>query len=760
MAVCLALLIFGCRLVVGQGGGAVELDAIRIEGLRSLPEMEVLALLEARAGRHYGIDSLTADRKALWESRLFSRVAAVVLEHPTTGTVLYIEVSEQPRVDDIDIQGNDELTGRELREVLGLERGDVALRDVGKTVARRIVRKYHAQGFWDAEVTVDSAPTSQGLMLTFRIDEGRRVWVRGLRFVGNRRVDTEELREIVAIRPTSWPLSWLTKRRFDPDRFTRDLERIREHYRDLGYLGIEVKEGPHCVDPENQDIYLVIEIDEGRPHVLVDVEFERNLSMDDAILREPFNSLLGEPLSAGAFRKALEEVRGVYTEPGRYFTTIQPRYLSHPEDDKVEVRARIDVTESTRYRIGQSNIRRHLNPKRRQDHWFYRLHNKIAPPLLDEVIRRELELTSGSLATETGLHESRRNLRQLGLMQDLELRLRRRTDIPQVADLVVSYREQDTGAAGLEVGYAQPNEVYTTAYYRQANLRGRGDSLEVRADLSTLRHGVGITHTDRRVLMSDWSWHTRLEWERHRRLAYTLNAVTLNNALVRRFADNWRYQANLRLGYAGFAHVLESIRSSFPDYAIGSLRTGIEYNSRNDEHWPTAGGRFNGTVEAGDAGGAFSKLRTLGECFWRYKWLPIVATRAELVGMPQDARSVGITERVFLGGLGDLRGFAWQGIGPVFAREDRIRSGGSAMYVARSELRFPIFRALKGHVFMDAGSIAARSFAFGPMRSSAGTGLRVIFPPRLLMELDIARALAHEKGDNQSRFQFGMSLAF
>jgi hemolysin activation/secretion protein len=118
--------------------------------------------------------------------------------------------------------------------------------------------------------------------------------------------------------------------------------------------------------------------------------------------------------------------------------------------------------------------------------------------------------------------------------------------------------------------------------------------------------------------------------------------------------------------------------------------------------------------------------------------------------MPLNAQNVGISERLFMGGSGDMRGFASRGVGPVDRKNDELHIGGSTKLLVQNELRFPIYRQLKGFVFVDAGMLGEKPFEIGSPRVSTGVGLRFStakgrrYGPRWKSgesDLDLARGL-------------------
>ena len=105
-----------------------------------------------------------------------------------------------------------------------------------------------------------------------------------------------------------------------------------------------------------------------------------------------------------------------------------------------------------------------------------------------------------------------------------------------------------------------------------------------------------------------------------------------------------------------------------------------------------------------------------------------------------------------------MRGFPRDGWGRTPNGEP---SGGEALLILNEELRFPIWRELKGVVFYDAGNVYAEVGDFDPtdLRHVLGTGLRLdtaIGP----IQLEYGRKLDREPGESTGELFFAIGGVF
>ncbi len=115
-------------------------------------------------------------------------------------------------------------------------------------------------------------------------------------------------------------------------------------------------------------------------------------------------------------------------------------------------------------------------------------------------------------------------------------------------------------------------------------------------------------------------------------------------------------------------------------------------------------------------------------------------------------------QRLYAGGSGTVRGYAYQTVGPLFA--DDNPEGGLAMDAINFEFRQHVTKSIGVVPFIDAGQVSAGSAPFhGKLRVGAGLGLRYytsIGPIRA----DIAFPLKRTPGSDSFALYLGLGEAF
>ncbi|MGB9906316.1 MAG: translocation/assembly module TamB domain-containing protein [Candidatus Saccharicenans sp.] len=118
------------------------------------------------------------------------------------------------------------------------------------------------------------------------------------------------------------------------------------------------------------------------------------------------------------------------------------------------------------------------------------------------------------------------------------------------------------------------------------------------------------------------------------------------------------------------------------------------------------------------------------------------------------------SKRFFAGGGTSLRGFKLDAVGPVDLWTG-LPEGGEALVVINQELRFPIYKILKGVAFLDAGNVYSRLSDFNPgrLRTGAGLGLRLDSPLGLI-RIDYGFNLKPRPGEARSTLFLSIGQAF
>jgi outer membrane protein assembly factor BamA len=160
-------------------------------------------------------------------------------------------------------------------------------------------------------------------------------------------------------------------------------------------------------------------------------------------------------------------------------------------------------------------------------------------------------------------------------------------------------------------------------------------------------------------------------------------------------------------------------------------------------------------------GSDVSFVSHLAQAYYFQPWRQVVFASAARVGLvtPLGGQPLIPSERYFGGGSRTVRGVREDGLGPRdFEGES---AGGGALVVFNHEVRFPIYRWVRGVAFGDIGNVFTAPSAIDPgdLVGSLGGGLRVITPFALL-RVDYGRVVAGTGESASGRWTFGIGHTF
>ena len=210
-----------------------------------------------------------------------------------------------------------------------------------------------------------------------------------------------------------------------------------------------------------------------------------------------------------------------------------------------------------------------------------------------------------------------------------------------------------------------------------------------------------------------------------------------------------------------------------------SLIPSITYNSTDDYYLPRTGIIASTSLEFAGVGGDEKFLKSRTNFNWYQgirEWVDydLIFRFKSSFGKIWDRGWVPINERLYLGGIRNLRGFESRTVSPKVkvASGSWYETGGDTSFNSSAELSFPLIERVKmrGLLFVDYGVIRGRianvtapgivDYIDGRIsRYSAGAGIEWVTPMGPL-QLIFAKPLKKQDGDDTSTFEFTIGQRF
>ena len=698
---------------------APVIRSIEFEGLRRVEAAAVRLVLANRAGKPYRPDVVADDIRAIHGMGYFADVK-LYRENVKDGVKLIFVLREKPAVRRVVYENNDDVSTDDIKEVVDIRPFTILSEAKVKRNLQKIQDLYNEKGFYLAEVEYEIRPAGENQVeVVFKMLENAKVEVRTIRFVGNRSIESSLLKSGLATQEGNL-LSFLTDAgTYRKDAFQVDILRISSRYFDTGFINVKVDTPDVEISPDRKYIYITIRIEEGEQYTVGSIGFSGDTPDSGVDLSRFLTVDEGELFNRSKLGEDLLRLKTRFEDEGYAYANITP--VTQIDSDKRTVALTFEVDKGEKVFYERINIIG--NTKTR-----------------DKVIRRELRIYEGELSSASAREYSKRRVEALGYFETVDVKTRRGSgDDLQIVDIEI--KEKATGTFQIGAGFSSAENFIATAQISQQNFLGRGQTISLSAQISSLRQLFQLQFSDPYFLDTLWTlslnaFNTQTQFRSFLRTS-TGGSVTFGHPIT----DFVR----LFLTYS-----IEFVRSeptagtfNQPTLAslnntgrISSLRATASYDSRNNRLFPTRGmfHQLSAEVSAPLVGAtqnrAFQRYRWNSRfyqpLFWRF--IGRMSLRAGFLNSDAE-QGLSPSEKFVLGGIQSLRGYLPFTIGPELKAPLNDRGtnslqpdqetivfveGGNKEFLANFEIEFVIFEqvGIKGVVFLDAGNVYAEEENF------------------------------------------------
>ena len=695
-----------------RGNVKVESDAIR----RALSEEERFGTKPVLVGEKLELRTVQEDIRTIWKMNDFDDVRVEAEDGTEGGVVLTYVVREKRTVRKIYIAGNSEVGLDKINEVLDLKKETIYDPAKVKKNAEKIHDLYVEKGFYLADVRSEIkifSPTQ--LDVYYYVDEHAKVEVRRVSFIGNKHATDSELRSVMQTQEGNW-LSFLTSAgTYREDAFERDVLLLTAAYYDKGYVTVKIGKPNVEMSADKRFLYISIPIEEGEVYTLGMLDFKGDLlgmSPDD--MRRRLRVKTGEKFNRTKLGEDIMALNDVYKNLGYANVNVSP--LTAVDAEKRTVDLTFDLQQGKKVYFERINIRG--NTKTR-----------------DKVIRRELKIIEGELYSQRLLDYSKNRVQALGFFEKVELNTKKGSEDDRI-EVNIEVTERPTGTFQIGAGFSSIENFIGQAQVAQNNLFGRGTTLRLSAQISSLRQLFSVNYIDPYFLDTNLTF----AFSAYNQLLFypNFNRTTRGGDLTwgYQFGDYVRLLGTYKLEWvsvgqntsgvsiAGFGQVQSIASGTLANlYRRGwtsSVRLWMQFDSRNDRMFPTRGQFHLLSVEVADRylASEIDYVRVSGYArFYRPIWGPFVFRLNAESGLVFSRRADGVPiyERYFLGGIQSIRGFRLFSLGPRIQIQNSLDPGSYLIpfsvganwqIILNSEIEFLILPAvqIKGVVFFDMGN--------------------------------------------------------
>lgn len=670
----------------------------------------------------------------------------------------------------IEFEGNEKFKDHVLRERLGFELGDRLdpfLAEGGRLTIAEVYRKV---GYPSVKVSLDRDQLAEGHLL-YRIDEGPRVQIGDIEFVGNEAFGAGTLKQVIKIKEKKW-LLWPYY--FTEEAVEDDVDRLREFYYGRGYLNYKIDAKTELSDDgERMDVTFLIE--EGPVYHIAEVVFQGNTHFTDEQLQTDLELHAGDVYLKAVADRDARRVEQRYREIGYVDADVRQTVKFTPKVEDNLVVMVFDIREGRQFRIGRIDITGNEVTK-----------DKVARRVLDEYDFTPGELYNAKIAPKEGNGRLEKYVQRAASADQIMIRPVTPADgDPNRKDVHVDLVEGMSGIIRPGVGFSSDSGVLGQLIYQQQNFdisdvpdslgewftpwrtfRGAGQRFSIRLEPGTRYSQYSVSFADPYWRDEPITFNTLGQsWKRFRE-SYDEERLKGAFGFEQRLNEQWRRSIGFRAENVGVQDLdfdaPQEIRDVKGYNQLFGLRFGAGFSGVDDIYDPSEGRSIGVSYEQVTGDSTFGILEgTYNHYFTLYE--DVLGRKTILAGKLLAGTILGDAppfEKFYAGGTSryGIRGFEYRGVSTrglqtnVANPERKDPVGSDWVFLAGAEITIPLVENFGLLLFTDSGTVDT-----GNYRLSIGTGLEIKVPQifgNTPIRFEIATPLLRDEDDETQIFSF------
>lgn len=742
---------------------------IRVEGIQRTEAGTVFNYLPVKVGDTLDDDRAAEAIKALFATGFFKDVRLEARED-----VLIVVIEERPAIAQIDLNGIKEFDKDELKKGLkavGLAEGRIFDRALLEQAEQELKRQYFSRGKYSVKVTTTVTPLERNRVgVNFDVVEGEVARIREINIVGAKAFKEKELLKLMTLRTPGW-LTWFTKNdQYSKQKLSADLETIRSHYLNRGYLEFAIDSTQVSITPDKKDIHITINLSEGDKYTVRDVKLAGNLVVPEEELRPLISVKAGDTFSREKLTESTKKIGDRLGNDGYAFANVN----AVPELDKEKHTAEFSFLVDPGRRVYVNRVNITGNTRTR-----------------DEVLRREVRQMEGAWYDAGKINRSRERLTRLDFFEEVNVETPAVSGTTDQVDVNYSVAEKSTGNVLLGLGFSSSEGLVLSGSVTQNNLFGSGNRLAVQVNSGSVNTVYALSWTNPYWTLDGLG----LGFDVYKRDvdAESLDSVgdyqTSTVGLGARLSWPIGETETIHFG-TSYDQTSVGTTATSPTQYINFVNTFGEDNdthrleaswardSRDSLTYPTKGRFQRASLEYATPLGTlqYYKLSYQHQYFLPLTQSVSLMLNGEVgIGGGLAGKPLPFFRNFYAGGNSSVRGYDTATIGPKVQNATTLEIsalGGDTRLVGNAELLFPFpgaahDKSLRMSVFADVGGVFGpddylqryKDFDIGDLRYSAGVGV-FWYSPFGPLKFSLAHALNAADDDETAAFQFALGTTF
>jgi len=723
---------------------AQKVTQIKFVGLAHLSPSMALEVADIRVGDQMDAETIDDSVKNFFEQGYFKDVWV-----DRQGGTLTYHFDEKRAIANIEIKGygsGDD--GKKLKENIGLKKGDLYDTSKISQAKKTLIAQLEAKGNYDSVVEVTATPVGESAMsIVFDVNKGEKIKIKKLNFIGANELSQGDL-ETGIVNQEEDMLGWIpfyfNSGEVKVDQLEYDAYRVKETYMKHGYLDATVSKPLMRVDYSAYSAEIDYQIKEGVQYRVGKVSVAQSIpGLDTATLISDLTLKEGRIFNIDRMRKDMKMLEAAAGDLGYAYAKASPNMHKTPENKQVSLQ--YNLTAGSKVTINDVLISGNDTTK-------------------DRVIRRYIYLAPGDQFSATDLRDSKSALGRTGFFEKVDIQSQRVSD--DKINLLVKVKETSTGTISAGGGYGSYEGLMVNASISDKNLFGSGLNTTLGFEISKISKNYNLSFVNPKVWDSMYSMGVSFYVRDYEYIDYTQDQVGGSLNVGREFLRH--FYGSIGVGYvdnqSSYNDNYNPIGGIDPTFYADQYEkisgfVSLKFDNTDDYYMPREGfiaainseyAQMDGEMQQENLDRGYSEFddftkvhAKFGAYYGINDWIDydlILRFKARYTKIiSQNDEYIPIAERLFMGGIGSVRGYNPYSLSPDVLG-DRI--GGTERASGTVEASIPLSEAAKMRLafFYDYGVIRT-----DPVRTQTGY-------------IDFDNPLVSVAGDNIARSSTGVVL--
>ena len=724
---------------------AQQITSIQFDGLVHISPEIAKEIIGIRAGDPMNDAKIDKSIKKLYAQKYFEDIWV----DENNGALLY-HVKEKPIISRVNLSGYSQDKAEETLANANVHKGDIYDEHKVRNIKQNITKKLESEGYFDSVVEVENSTLNPGSVQTnIVVNKGEQVTIQKVNLFGATHFDYDDIKSVVANKESEFA-GWFPGRssgKLKADQLELDAGRIKEFYLSHGYLDAKVSPPYLRTNFSDYSAELTYKIEEGLPYKTGTVAVEVDSSIANAKeLKESFKLRTGRVFDVSKLRQDISKIQKAVADKGYAFARVSPDVQPDKTTHLVNVVYRVNPNE----KVTVNNITIDGNARTK-----------------DSVIRRELYLSEGESFSQTDLTDSLNALRRTGYFNDVKI-IPKQVDKSNM-DLVVKVDEASTGSIMGGVSYGSYDGFGVNAGISDRNFLGSGIELGTSIDYSEKTLKGSINFSNPRLFDSLYSLSGNIYRKDYDYINYKEKSLGGMLSLGRKVGRHLHVALGYQYVDSELSNVSESLKNNVyyqeGRYTKSSFMPSITYDNTDDYYIPRHGMHLGYSMEYAGAGGDTKFLSNTVSAKYYYgledmiDYDMILRLKARVSSINEKG-ILPLNEKLYLGGIGTIRGFKYGQLSPKTATGDLL--GATKMATGSLEVSIPLVESmqLRAVGFYDYGTTGEDSWD-EIHRSSIGLGIEWPKSPLgVPLQIFYAKALDEKSDDRLNKVEFNLGRRF